>query len=227
MITTHTQDRRIEQPHRHRGGAPLLPPVIAYSALTVLAVAVPLALAGKGAWTSDETMLDVYTNHHDAVRAQALLAMAAAMPLVVLSAIFSDRIGRLGLRVPGRTIALAGGVAAATMLAISGGLQLALLGTEVQGNLALLQLGTTLATTLGGIAFAAFTGLLIAGIAVTGLLGRILPRPLALAGIALAVLGQLALLVSLSDALVPLLPVVRFGGIIWLTAAAATIRARS
>lgn len=223
MITPH-QERRPEQAGRHRRGAPLLPPVLAYGALTILAVVVPMAMAGKGAWTSDSALLDVYAKHTDAVRFQALLTMAAAVPLAVLAAVFSDRIRQLGLRVPGRVITLSGGVAAAGMLAVAGALQLALLGSASKGDLALLQFGYSLSTALGGIAFAAFSGLLIAGIAVTGLLGRILPRPLAIAGIALAIIGQLALLVSLTDTLVPLLPIARFGGIIWLIAAASTVR---
>jgi hypothetical protein len=200
--------------------------VLAYSLLTVLAVVVPLALAGRGAWSSDAALLDVYAHHHNAVRAEALLAMAAAVPLAVLAAVFSDRIRQLGLRVPGRIIALSGGVVAAALLAFSGALQLALLGSHVQHDLALLQFGQSLSAAVGGIAFAAFSGLLVAGISVTGLIGRILPRPLAMAGIGLAFVGQLALLATLTDTLVPLLPIARFGGIVWLVAAAATLRAR-
>jgi hypothetical protein len=201
--------------------------VLAYSALTVLAVVVPLAMAGKGAWTSDRTLLDVYAHHQGAVRVQSLLTMAAAVPLAVLTAVFSDRIRQLGLRVPGRVIALSGGVAAAALLAVAGALQLALLGSHVRTDLPLLQFGQRLSAALGGTAFVAFAGLLIAGIAVTGLLGRILPRRLAWAGLAVAALGEIALLTSLSDGLVPLLPIARFGGMAWLIAAAATIGTRA
>jgi hypothetical protein len=211
---------------RHQGGAPLLPPVLAYGALTVLAVVVPLAMAGSGAWTSDHTLLDVYANHQGAVRVQSLLTIAAAVPLAVLTAVFSDRIRQLGLRVPGRVIALAGGVAAAALLAVAGALQLALLGSHTRHDLPLLQFGQRLSAALGGTAFVAFAGLLIAGIAVTGLIGRIMPRRLAWIGIGIAVLSEVALLTSLSDALVPLLPIARFGGIAWLIAGAATMRAR-
>ncbi len=226
-VTASPQDTRPEPVGRHPSGAPLLPPVLAYSVLTVLAVVVPLAMAAKGAWSSDTTLLDVYSNHQGAVRVQSLLTIGAAVPLAVLTAVFSDRIRQLGLRVPGRIIALSGGVAAAALLAVAGALPLALLGSHAQHDVALLQFGQRLSTALGGTAFVAFAGLLIAGIAVTGLLGRILPRPLAWIGIALAALGELALLTSLSDALVPLLPIARFGGMIWLIAAASTIRSRS
>jgi hypothetical protein len=226
-MTTTTQAAGFARVRRHPSGAPLLPPVIAYSVLTVLAVVVPLAMAGKGAWTSDRALLDVYANHQGAVRVQALLTIAAAIPFAVLTAIFSDKVRQLGMRVPGRIIALSGGAGAAALLAVAGALQLALLGSHTRHDLVILQFGQRLSVALGGTAFVAFAGLLIAGIAVTGLLGRILPRRLAWAGIAVAVVGELALLTSLTDALVPLLPIERFGGIAWLIAAAATMRPRS
>jgi hypothetical protein len=210
----------------HPNGAPLLPPVLAYGGLTILAVVVPLAMAGKGAWSSDNALLDVYANHQGAVRMQSLLSISAAIPLAVLAAMFSDRIRQFGLRVPGRVIALSGGIAAATVLALAGALQVAMLGSHAHHDLALLQFGARLSATLGGTVFVAFAGLLIAGIAVTGLLGRILPRRLAQLGVVVALISELALLTTLTDALVPLLPVARFGGIAWLTAAAITIRAR-
>src|ERR1700738_2250690 len=99
MTVTTPRTAGPERAGRHPSGAPLLPPVLAYSVLTVLAVVVPLAMAGSGAWTSDRTLLDVYANHQGAVRVQALLTMAAAVPLAVLTAVFSDRIRQFGLRV--------------------------------------------------------------------------------------------------------------------------------
>jgi hypothetical protein len=207
---------------KHR--APLLPPVLAYATLTVLAVIVPIAIAGHGAWTSDHALLDVYRNHENAVHAQALLTTSAAVPLAVLSAIFSHRIDRLGLTVPGRLIALAGGSIAAALLAISGLISLALTGSHATDNLALLQFGQRLATALGGTGFALFTGLLIAGIAVTGLLGRLLPAPLAASGLLLAFVCEAAVLTTLTSTLDLLLPVARFGGLIWLVAAAFTLK---
>ena len=212
---------------RHPGGAPLLPPVAAYSLLTVLAVVVPSVASGTAGWNSDPVLLNVYAHHHWAVRAQALLTMAAAVPLAVAAAIFSDRIRQSGLRVPGRVIALAGGVAAAVVLAVAGALDLALLSPHAQRDVALLEFGHGLGVALGGVGFAAFAGLLIAGLAVTGLLGGILPRPLAWAGIGLAVLSQLALLAVVTDRALPVLPIARFAGIAWLLGAAATMRARA
>jgi hypothetical protein len=184
-------------------------------------------MAGHAAWTSDSALLDVYRHHHAAARAQALLTSAAAVPLAVLSAIVSDRIRTFGVQAPGRLIALVGGAVAAALLVSSGLVSLALLGTHTTDSLALLQFGQRFATGLGGIGFATFIGLLVAGISITGLFGRILPRRLALAGIVLAVLSELALLSVLTDAATPLLPVSRFGSLIFLVAAALTLRPKA
>jgi hypothetical protein len=213
-------------PHARRRGAPLLPPVVAYAVLTVGAAVVPALMAGHAAWSSDSALLDVYQHHHGAARAQALFSTAAAIPLAVLSAIFCDRIRTSGVNAPGRLITLIGGAVAAALLATSGLISLALLGDHTTNNVPLLQFGQRLATALGGTGFAAFTGLLIAGISVTGLLGHILPRPLALAGIAVAALAELALLTTLTDAADPLLPIARFSGLVVLIAAAITMRPR-
>lgn len=223
---TATPSMPSREPSSTRHGASLLAPVIAYAVLTVAAVIIPALIAGHAAWTSDSTLLEVYQRHHAAARTRALLTTAAAVPLAVLSAIVSDRIRTLGLDVPGRLIALIGGAVAAALLATSGLISLALLGDHTTGSVALLQFGQRMATALGGTGFAAFIGLLVAGISITGLLGRILPRPLALAGITIAVVCELALLTTLTDAANPLLPIARLTSLIFLIAAAATMRRR-
>lgn len=68
----------------------------------------------------------------------------------------------------------------------------------------------------GGPAFVMFGGLLVAGIAISGLLSRVLPRPVAWAGVAIAVVSEIASLTAAFDALDPLLPIGRFGTLIWL-----------
>jgi hypothetical protein len=223
-VTRSATETPLPAPPDRRHGAPLLPPVIAYAVLTVAAAIVPMLIAGHAAWSSDSALLDVYQHHHGAARAQALLTTAAAIPLAVLSAIFCDRIKTCGVDAPGRVIALIGGAVSAALLATSGLISLALLGEHTATSLPLLQFGQRLATALGGTGFAAFTGLLVAGISITGLLGRILPKPLALTGVVAAVVGELALLTILTDAADPLLPLARFASLIVLIAAAITMR---
>jgi hypothetical protein len=59
---------------------------------------------------------------------------------------------------------------------------------------------------------------LIAGVAVPGLILRLMPRGLAIAGIVVAVAGVLSLVSLLVPALAVLLPVTRFGGVVWFVA---------
>jgi hypothetical protein len=60
--------------------------------------------------------------------------------------------------------------------------------------------------------------LLLAGVAVPALVLRLVPRWLAITGIVLAGVGVLATLTVAVLAAAPALPVVRFGGLLWLVA---------
>lgn len=157
-------------------------------------------------------------HHGGAAHASAFFTVAAAVPLAVLTAVATTRLRTLGLDVPGRIIAQLGGTLAAAMLAVSGLCTLALTQPHVADSPGAVRAlyGLTFAT--GGLGYVVFSGLLLAGISVAGLIGRVLPRPLAWAGSALAVVCELAsLCVAFSD-LDFLLPIGRFGGLIWLLA---------
>ena len=69
-------------------------------------------------------------------------------------------------------------------------------------------------------------GLLIAGIAVPGLIVGLLPRPVAWTGLVIAGHAELTTLVLIWTALSPLLPVARFTGLIWLIVAGALLPLR-
>ncbi|MEC4021133.1 DUF4386 domain-containing protein, partial [Streptomyces sp. H27-D2] len=75
----------------------------------------------------------------------------------------------------------------------------------------------------GGVVYAVMLAMLIAGVSVTGLLGRLLPRPAAWIGLVLAAAGMLSTLSLLNSGFEYLLPVVRFGGTVWLVTAAALL----
>jgi hypothetical protein len=72
----------------------------------------------------------------------------------------------------------------------------------------------------GGPGHVVFLGLLIAGLAVPSAVGRLLPRGLALAGVAIAAVAELSTLALISQPAAFLLPLARFGGLAWLIAAA-------
>jgi hypothetical protein len=65
--------------------------------------------------------------------------------------------------------------------------------------------------------------LLIAGIAVVAAFSHILPRPLALAGVGIALVAQISTLSIAIHGIGILLPIARFAGYAWLIAAAALL----
>jgi len=78
---------------------------------------------------------------------------------------------------------------------------------------------STLSFLLGGPGHVVPLGLLLAGIAVPSLIIRLLPRPVAWAGLVIAVACELTALALLSPALAVLLPIGRFPALIWLVVA--------
>lgn len=206
-----------------RVGAPILPPVLAYAVLTVFSVAAPSVLAGMTPWSSDAHLLDFFARHGAAAHAQAFFTVGAAVPLAILTAVVVSRVRTLGFEVPGRMIALVGGSLAAAMLALSGLIDLALTAPQVAGSPQVVRALYALSTATGGAGFVVFEGLLVAGISVIGLLGGVLPRGLAWFGIAVAAVSELAVLTVAFPAVGFLLPIGRFGSLLWIIAMAALL----
>ena len=75
----------------------------------------------------------------------------------------------------------------------------------------------------GAFGFAVGSGLLLLGVSIPALILRLVPRPLAVAGVVVGVAGGLAILGMLVTPLQYLLPAVRFGGLIVLVALALTL----
>jgi hypothetical protein len=84
-----------------------------------------------------------------------------------------------------------------------------------------------LAFAAGGPGFVVFSGLLVAGISVPALVGRLTPRWIGWVGLALAVVCELASLTAATGALTPLLPIGRFATMAWLIAVAVTLPAEA
>jgi hypothetical protein len=67
----------------HSGGAPLLPPTVAYAVLTVLGVVVPPLVAGVRPWSSDAALLTFFRDHAGAAHVSAYFTLGAAVPFAV------------------------------------------------------------------------------------------------------------------------------------------------
>ena len=202
---------------RSSGGPPLPVPAIAFAVLTLLAVIVSIKIPTPGA--SAQTVLNYQTAHGTALRLGGFLQFAAALPLAIWAATVHGRLHALGVTAVGNTMALAGGILAAASLAFGGLITWTSAETAHLGDPALARVLADLGFATGAAGFVVPFALLIAGVAVPSLIMNLMPRPLALAGLVLAAIGMSATATLLTDTLDPTLPVVRFGGLIWIIAA--------
>ncbi|MEO3785681.1 hypothetical protein ABGB12_20320 [Actinocorallia sp. B10E7] len=213
----------VQQAHRAQGGPPLGVLGVVSTMLFVMGVVVSTVLAGGDTFPSpfgEETeILRHFREHQDAVKVGAFLHFASSVPLAIYAATASARLHNLGVRAPGATIALAGGLLGSGMLALSGLASWVLSRPEVLAEPALVRALQDLAFASGGVGNVVFMGLLVAGIAVPGWLAGLLPRPLALLGLAIALAAELSTLTLLVSGAAVLLPIARFPALIWLIAA--------
>jgi hypothetical protein len=198
---------------RPQSGPPLIIPGVAFTILTIAGIAVA---AGVPRPQASGTEVLAYTQEHaSTLRLSAFLVLGAAVPLAIWTAAAYRRLRALGITAPGSAIALAGGVLASGFAALSGLIGWAAARTTDSAPLAAALRDVTFAT--GGPGFVAFFGLLMAGVSVPMLLLRI-SRPVAIAGLILALVAELSTLTLLTLDATIALPIARFGGIVWLVA---------
>jgi hypothetical protein len=224
-------DYRVESmpvPRRQQQG----PPLLLVGALTLgFFVAGLIVAAALGGVTPNPlgpaaTVTDYYRQHAVSVQAGGIFLFASSVPLLIYSATASARLRQLGITAPGATIALAGGLVASTMLSLSALLGWTLSRPTVTVDDSLVHALSTLSFLTGGVAHVVPLGLLLAGIAVPALIVRLLPRPVAWAGLFIAVIAELSTLSLVFPALAILLPLARFPALIWLVVAGALLPTR-
>jgi hypothetical protein len=206
---------------RPQDGPPLGVLAVVSTALLVTGIAVSAALGGTvpSPYAAGGDVRDYFAAQPDAALAAGVLAFASSVPLAIYAATASARLRQLGVTAPGATIALAGGVLAAGALALSGLFLWVLSRPGVAVSTPVVRALHDLAFLTGGVAHVVFLGLLLAGVAVPGLILGLLPRPLAWAGLVVAAVAELSTLSLLVPALSVLLPLARFPGLAWLIAA--------
>jgi hypothetical protein len=182
-----------------------------------------LGAAGPRTTTSAADVAAYLAGNQVTATVLAWAVFGASIPLAVFSAVAYRRLRMLGVTAPGPAIGLVGGVLASAALALSGLIAWTAAASTELGEPAVLRALTTLAFAAGGPGFVAPFALLVAGVAVPALLLGLLPRTLAWAGLVIAALGMLSVFALLTPTLYVLLPVGRFGGLIWLVAAAALL----
>jgi hypothetical protein len=161
-----------------------------------------------------------FVEHGDAARMLGFFQVAAAIPLGILGVSAVSRLRFLGVDVAGVSIALLGAIGAPVLLVLSGGVgwTLGQAGvTDAPGTVRALHLFAFVA---GGPGFAALFGLFVAGVSVAGGLTRRAPRWLMWFGLVVAAAAELSVFALVLEPAAYLLPVARFGGMVWLLALA-------
>jgi len=219
FVNTTAMSRRTLRPGQD--GPPLGVLAGVSAGLLLGGIALSAALGGvlPSPFADHEVIREHFLTHPSAVQAAGVLTFASAVPLSIYAATASARLRQLGVTAPGATIALAGGVLAAGALALSGLLLWTLARPAVRAEQPLVRALHDLAFLTGGPAHVVFLGLLVAGVAVPGLLLGLLSRPLASVGLAVAVLAELSVLSLIWPALAVLLPLARFPALAWLLVA--------
>ena len=170
-------------------------------------------------FSSSSQVAAFFQEHALAERVAGMIQFGSAVPLGIYAATVYARLLRLGVRVPGPVIAFSGGITAALFLMLSALLVWVLSRPEITTDVALTHALALLVFATGGVGYVTGAGLLVAGIAVPGLILRLMPRWLAWTGLVIAGLSELSFLSLTLEPLQLLLPVGRFGGLLWLVAA--------
>ena len=214
---------------RPQAGPPLAPLAAISLVLLLAGLVVGVVLAGGVMplpYGSATEIQDYVARHHAAAVALAVGTFGSSIPLAIYAATASARLRQLGITAPGATIALAGGLLASTGLALSSLTTWTLSRPEVTSDAALVRALYYLTYLTGGPWHVVTLGLLIAGIAVPGLIVRLMPLPVAWTGLVIAGIAELTTLVLIWPGLSPLLPLARFTGLIWLIVAGALLPLR-
>lgn len=172
-------------------------------------------------FTAASAVLGAAAPHHTTLLLLGTLVFGTAIPLLIWSATVYRRLHRLGVTAPGSAIAYGGGLLAAASLAVSG--LVTWTTAQLSGSADLVKALTDLSFATGGPGFVVPFAMLIAGVSVPSLILRLLPTALAWAGLIVAGIGALAVFALLTPTLDVLIPIARFGGLIWLIAASVTL----
>jgi hypothetical protein len=167
--------------------------------------------------TTTSDVEDYFRESRDATRFNAFVQLAAALPLLVYSAVAATRLRALGDRSAAPMIALAAGTASAACLALSAMTQWALSRPHtLDAGGALVRALQDLAFVAGGPGHVGFLGVLVGAVSLAAWSGRHLPAWIAGLGGLVAALSILSIFTLIFDDASSLLPVARFPTFIWL-----------
>jgi hypothetical protein len=169
-------------------------------------------------WDSAQTIAAYFQLHPKAALLCAFLHFGAAVPLGIFTATIVSRLQFLGVRAAGATIALYGGFAASFATACAAIVLWVMTRPGVADNVTLTQALYSLDFGLDGTGYAVPLALLMAGVSVTGLLYRLVPKWIAILGLVVAVFGVLSWFNMEFRPAMFFIPLTRFPGFVWMIA---------
>ncbi len=171
-----------------------------------------------GPWEPLHVIMAYFAARPSAVLLCAALQFGAAIPLGIFTATIVSRLRFLGVRAAGVDIALFGGFLTAFIMMVSSYVLWAMTYPEIAQDGPVMQALYRIQFALGGPGFSVPLGLLLAGVSVTAGFAKLLPKWLAVLGVVIAVIGEASWLDILFPQALPLIPLTRFPGFLWLIA---------
>jgi hypothetical protein len=171
-------------------------------------------------------MVNFFSHRQAGVLLCAFFQFGSAVPLGIFTTTMIARLKFLGVRAAGLEIALFGGLATAIGLVIGTSFLWATTYPGIPENADLLHAIYRISFGVGGPGYAVPFGLLAAGISIPAAFSKLLPRWVVILGILVAAVGVLSWFEVLSVRLVPLIPLTRFPGFVWIIAAGFTVGKR-
>jgi hypothetical protein len=224
MNNSLAEDRSgVRDPSQVRHAGPPLWLVATMYTVLFLAGLYPVTVFGgqpyfPGPWESADTIAAFFQARPTAVRVCAFLQFGAAIPLGIFAASIVSRLQFLGARVAGISIALFGGIATAvTMMAASSALWV-MAQPGIAEDRAVLQALYWLVQGFGGVGFSVPFGILVAGVTIPAAFMRLVPKWIVMLGIGVAICGELSWLYLMIPGALPLVPLARFPGFVWMIA---------
>jgi hypothetical protein len=212
-----TQQRRT----RH-AGPPLWLPGAMYTLLFLVGL-YPVTVFGgaphfPGPWESPEVIAAFFQSRPTAVRICAFLQFGAAVPLGIFAVSAVSRLQFLGVRAAGPLIALFGGIATAVMMMAAASAMWVMAQPGIPQDRAVLQALYWLVLGLGGAGFSVPFGILAAGLTIPAAVMKLVPKWIVVLGLAVAICGELSWLFFMIPGALPLVPLTRFPGFVWVLA---------
>lgn len=169
-----------------------------------------------GPWETAETIANYFRNHQQDVLMCAFFQFGAAIPLGLFTASVVSRLKFLGTKAAGANIAFFGGLMTAFNIVVASLILWVMSYPGIAQDITVTRTLYYIVFAIGGVGYSVPLGLLIAGISITAFFMKLLPKWLTVFGLLLAIIGELSWLSLIFPKLLPLIPLTRFPGFVWL-----------